>query len=97
MQLIILIVTIFGNTNTFPTPTLKDNVIWVRPIQPVVPAVKGELSKNSCKNHIAAKRINSPLRTSHTHRPQRNFSYGMRTVRPAQLVVPVAEEYRSRV
>ena len=34
---------------------------------------------------------------SHTHRPQRNLSSGMRTVRPAQPVVPVAEEYRSRV
>ena len=46
------------------------------------------------KSHF---RINSSLRISHTHRPQRNFGSGMRTVRPAQLVVPVAEEYRSRV
>ena len=95
MQLIVLIVTIFGYTNAFPTPTLKGNVIWVRPTQPVVPAVKRRIKQKFMqKSHF---RINSPLRTSQTHRPQRNFGSGMRTVRPAQLVVPVAEEYRSRV
>ena len=95
MQLIVLIVTIFGNTSAFPTPTLKDNVIWVRPTQPVVPAVKRQIKQKFMqKSHC---RINSPLRTSHTHCPQRNFSSGMRTVRPSQLVIPVAEEYRSRV
>ena len=56
---------------------------------------KGELSKKYMqKSHF---RINSPLRIIHTHRPQQNFGSGMRTVRPAQLVVPVTEEYRSRV
>ena len=29
--------------------------------------------------------------------PQQKFGSGMRTVQPAQLVVPVAKEYRSRV
>ena len=51
MQLIVLIITIFGYTNAFPTPTLKDNVIWVRPTQPVVPAVK----KRRIKDKIHAK------------------------------------------
>ena len=62
---------------------------------------KGELrTKYMQRSHF---RINSPLRISHTHRPQRiytpekNFSPGVITVRPAQLVVPVAKEYRSRV
>ena len=39
MQLIVLIVTSLGYTSTFPTLTLKDNVIRVRPTQPVIPAV----------------------------------------------------------
>ena len=45
MQLIILIVTIFRYTNASPTSTLKDNVIWARPTQPVVPAVKSRIKQ----------------------------------------------------
>ena len=65
---------------------------------------KKKKKTNEAKIHAKKKkkrkphsRINSPLRISHTHRPQRKLGSGMEAVRPAQLVVPVAKEYRSRV
>ena len=45
MQLIVLIITICRYTNAPPIPTLKDNVIWVRPTQPVIPAVKSRIKQ----------------------------------------------------